>query len=65
MLERAVTGRGELVLRRSGAEFEIISNGVFLMDTRDGRSERLMVAAALARCPAAAPEILVCGLGIG
>ena len=65
MLERAVTGRGELVLRRSGAEFEIISNGVFLMDTRDGRSERLMVAASLARCPAAAPEILVCGLGVG
>ena len=52
-------------MRRSGAEFEIISNGVFLMDTRDGRSERLMVTAALARCPAAAPEILICGLGIG
>jgi len=65
VLERAVTSRGELVLRRSGAEFEIISNGVFLMDTRDGRSERLMVTAALARCPAAAPEILICGLGVG
>ena len=65
MLERAVTRRGELVLRRAGAEFEIISNGVFLMDTRDGRSERLMVTAALARCPAATPEILICGLGVG
>jgi len=65
VLERAATGRGELVLRRSGTEFEIISNGVFLMDTRDGRSERLMVMAALARCPAAAPEILICGLGVG
>jgi spermidine synthase len=65
VLERAVTGRGEFVLRRSGAEFEIISNGVFLMDTRDGRSERLMVTAALARCPAAAPEVLICGLGVG
>jgi spermidine synthase len=65
VLERAVTRRGELVLRRSGAAFEIISNGVFLMDTRDGRSERLMVTAALARCPAAAPEILICGLGVG
>ena len=65
VLERAVTQRGELVLRREGAEFEIISNGVFLMDTRDGRSERLMVTAALARCPAATPEILICGLGVG
>jgi spermidine synthase len=65
VLERAVTRRGELVLRKSGAEFEIISNGVFLMDTRDGRSERLMVTAALGRCPAAAPEILICGLGVG
>jgi len=65
VLERAVTRRGELVLRKSGAEFEIISNGVFLMDTRDGRSERLMVTAALGRCRAAAPEILICGLGVG
>jgi spermidine synthase len=65
VLERTVTARGELVLRRSGAEFEIISNGVFLMDTRDGRSERLMVTAALARCPATAPEVLICGLGVG
>ena len=65
VLERAVTRRGELVLRREGAEFEIISNGVFLMDTRDGRSERLMVTAAVGRCPAVAPEILICGLGVG
>jgi len=65
VLERSVTRRGELALRRSGAEFEIISNGVFLMDTRDGRSERLMVTAALACCPATAPELLICGLGVG
>jgi spermidine synthase len=52
-------------LRQSGTEFEIISNGVFLMDTRDGRSERLMLTAALACCPAAAPEVLICGLGVG
>jgi len=65
VLERVATRRGELVLRKSGAEFEIISNGVFLMDTRGGRSERLMVTAALARCAAAAPEILICGLGVG
>jgi spermidine synthase len=65
VLERIATARGELALRRSGSEFEIISNGVFLMDTRDGRSERLMVTAALGRCPATAPEVLICGLGVG
>ena len=65
VLERIVTRRGELALRRSGAEFEIISDGVFLMDTRDGRSERLMVTAALACCRATAPEVLICGLGVG
>jgi spermidine synthase len=65
VLERIATRRGELALRRSGSEFEIISNGVFLMDTRDGRSERLMVTAALGRCPATAPRVLICGLGVG
>jgi spermidine synthase len=65
VLERIATRRGELALRRSGSEFEIISNGVFLMDTRDGRSERLMVTAALRRCPATAPQVLICGLGVG
>ena len=65
VLERVATRRGELVLRRSGAEFEIISNGVFLSGTGDGRSERLMVTAALARCSAAAPRMLICGLGVG
>ena len=65
VLARIATRRGELALRRSGSEFEIISNGVFLMDTRDGRSERLMVAAALGRCPATAPRVLICGLGVG
>jgi spermidine synthase len=65
VLERVATRRGELALRRSGTEFEIISNGVFLSGTGDGRSERLMVRAALARCRATAPEVLICGLGVG
>ena len=38
---------GEVALRRRGEHFEIIANGCFLMDTSDGRSERLMVDAAL------------------
>ena len=65
VLARIATRRGELALRRSGSEFEIISNGVFLMDTRDGRSERLMVTAALGSCPVSAPRVLICGLGVG
>src|SRR5262249_48790177 len=65
VLERVGTRRGELVLRRSGAEFEIISNGVFLMDTRNGRSERLMVTAAPAPRPPAPPASPICGPGVG
>ncbi len=65
VLERAGSARGELALRQSGDHFEIISNGVFLMDTRGGRSERLLVDLALDGCAAAAPRILIAGLGVG
>jgi spermidine synthase len=64
VLDRVTTTRGELVLRRVGEAFEVISNGVFLMDTRDGRSERALVREALARHPDAR-RILVGGLGVG
>ncbi|MFI5983153.1 spermidine synthase [Streptomyces sp. NPDC051555] len=37
---------GEVILRRRGGTYEIIANGCFLMDTSDGRSERLLVDAA-------------------
>ncbi|MFD8591097.1 spermidine synthase [Streptomyces sp. NPDC059637] len=58
---------GEVVLRRRGRHFEIIANGCFLMDTRDGRSERLLVRAALEELPegTAAPSVLIGGLGVG
>jgi hypothetical protein len=46
-LARVDGANGELVLRRVGEDLEVVSNGVFLMDTRDGRSERLLVSAAL------------------
>lgn len=46
-VERLETPRGELALRRAGGHHEIVSNGVFLMDTRDGRSGRELVRAAL------------------
>jgi spermidine synthase len=55
---------GELVLRRAGPHHEIIANGVFLMDTRNGESERLMVAAAADRMPAGS-TMLIGGLGVG
>jgi spermidine synthase len=64
VVARADTPRGELVLRRDGEHFEVISNGVFLMDTRDGRSERLLVTAALGAHPAPR-SLLIGGLGVG
>jgi spermidine synthase len=63
-VERLQTPRGELVLRRRGETVEIISNGVFLMDSRDGRSERLLVRAALDRV-AEPRTVLIAGLGVG
>lgn len=64
VLDRVDTPRGELVLRRVGADLEIVSNGVFLMDTRDGRSERLLVREAVT-AHGAARSLLVGGLGVG
>ncbi|MGW1464861.1 spermidine synthase [Streptomyces sp. NPDC002308] len=58
---------GEVVLRERGGHFEIIANGCFLMDTSDGRSERLLIDVALAALPPArpAPSVLIGGLGVG
>jgi spermidine synthase len=64
---------GEVVLRRRGRGYEIIANGCFLMDTSDGRSERLLVDAALQALDGAgdgdgkrdAPSVLIGGLGVG
>jgi spermidine synthase len=64
VLERVLTPRGELVLRRVGPDLEVISNGVFLMDTRGGRSERALVDQALAR-HGTARRLLLGGLGVG
>ncbi|MEU8822754.1 spermidine synthase [Streptomyces sp. NPDC048636] len=72
-LDRRDGPYGEVVLRRRGAAdradavFEIIANGCFLMDTSDGRSERLLVRAALGALPAdrPTPALLIGGLGVG
>jgi spermidine synthase len=65
VVERVVTPRGELALRRAGTHHEIIHNGVFLMDTRDGASERLLVRAALDACRQPRVRIVIGGLGVG
>ncbi|WP_244210096.1 spermidine synthase [Streptomyces sp. P11-1] len=66
-LDRREGPFGEVVLRERGEHFEIIANGCFLMDTSDGRSERLLIDAALAALPAGrtGPSVLIGGLGVG
>jgi spermidine synthase len=64
ILERVTTERGELVLREQDGALEVISNGVFLMDTRAGASERLLVRAVLETLPPGG-SLLVGGLGVG
>jgi spermidine synthase len=64
VLDRVAGDRGEVVLRRRGQHFEIISNGTFLMDTTAGASERLLVTSALEALPTAR-TMLIGGLGVG
>lgn len=66
-LDRRDGPYGEVALRRRGDIHEIIANGCFLMDTSDGRSERLLVDAALAALPPGRerPSVLIGGLGVG
>jgi spermidine synthase len=63
-IDRRRGAAGELVLRRTGEHFEIIANGTFLMDTRNGESERLLVTAVAARMRAGG-RMLLGGLGVG
>lgn len=62
VIDRREGPYGEVVLRRHGALLQIIANGCFLMDTSDGRSERLLVDAALdALDGRAEPKVLIGG----
>ncbi|MFI6448724.1 spermidine synthase [Kitasatospora sp. NPDC050543] len=67
LLDRREGPYGEVVLRRRGEHFEIIANGCFLMDTADGRSERLLIQAALDGLGpgVVGPSVLIGGLGVG
>jgi spermidine synthase len=64
VLERVAGRCGELVLQRRDGHYEIVANGVFLMDTRNSRSEQLQVTAAADRMPPPG-RILIGGLGLG
>ncbi|MFJ8663953.1 spermidine synthase [Streptomyces sp. NPDC093795] len=67
-LDRRVGPYGEVVLRRRHEHYEIIANGTFLMDTSDGRSERLLIDAARDALPEESrvgPSVLIGGLGVG
>ncbi|MFJ9695321.1 spermidine synthase [Kitasatospora sp. NPDC101183] len=68
-LDRREGPYGEVVLRQRGRDYEIIANGCFLMDTADGRSERLLIQAALDELDrtggAEGPSVLIGGLGVG
>jgi spermidine synthase len=63
VIDRRDGVNGELALRRVGADHEVIVNGTFLMDTRDGRSERTLVREAVAGLHDA--RLLLGGLGVG
>ncbi|MET7438560.1 spermine/spermidine synthase domain-containing protein [Streptomyces sp. NPDC004082] len=66
VIDRREGPYGEVVLRRHGGLLQIIANGCFLMDTSDGRSERLLVDAAYdALDGRALPSVLIGGLGVG
>ena len=64
IVERAKGRLGEVALCAVGDHYEIISNGVFLMDTRNGSSERLLVRLALRNAPDRA-RLMIAGLGVG
>jgi spermidine synthase len=64
VVERVAGCCGELVLLRRDGHHEIVANGVFLMDTRGGSSERLHVTAAADRMPPPG-RMLIGGLGVG
>ncbi|MEU9735812.1 spermidine synthase [Streptomyces sp. NPDC048002] len=66
VLDRREGPNGEVVLRRHGELLQIIANGCFLMDTSDGRSERLLVDAARDTLGGRTrPDLLIGGLGVG
>jgi spermidine synthase len=64
VLDRRDGVGGELILRAADGHFEVIANGVFLMDTRNGESERLLIDAAAEHMPPGS-RMMIGGLGVG
>ncbi|GAB4073222.1 spermidine synthase [Barrientosiimonas marina] len=64
VLDRVQTPRGELQLQRRGSHYEIINNGIFLMATYNGESEKYLVRQALASV-ASPKRVVIGGLGVG
>jgi len=64
VVERIEGRLGELALRNAGGCYEIILNGAFLMDTRNGRSERRLARLALGDRPGPL-RLAIGGLGVG
>ncbi|WP_322906130.1 spermine/spermidine synthase [Paenibacillus campi] len=64
-IERCTTVRGELKLQRRHNDYEIISNGTFLMATYNGESERLLVDTPVDACGKQHCSVLIGGLGVG
>lgn len=68
VIERCLGQEGELQLQRRGNEYEIIYNGVFLMATYNGASEKAAVRDALKIITKSDPgplRVLIGGLGVG
>lgn len=68
VIERCAGREGELQLQRRGSEYEIIYNGIFLMATYNGASEKAAVRDALKIISKSDPgplQVLIGGLGVG
>ncbi len=65
VIERTQGRSGELVLRRSRGQLEVILNGAFLISTENDASSRAMVTAALPHLAGDELEVLIGGLGLG
>lgn len=68
VIERCLGVEAEIQLQRRGSEYEIIYNGVFLMATYNGASEKAAIDDALkmvTKQEAGSLSILIGGLGIG
>lgn len=68
VIERCPAAGGEIQLQRRGSEYEIIYNGVFLMATYNGASERAAIRHALDIAAQNTPgsiDVLIGGLGAG